>query len=310
MSRNMVDPLLNIDVELPKDNPEKVKITQLITDLFCEGGIIMGRMKIMAMWALFICSQNQQASEEFAENVGYLLLGPTKRNDNKFLDFIKSVKDIEREVKHDIKTLEYVICNWLEQNDMSMYKPFVHMGCTSEDVSDTYYKIACNFITEVFTTSAGGKFPKLDVKWGGSIGSHHSLSVAYPRVDWDEACNVFAEMMGCRRAPITTQVNPNDDFVHWCQVWRSYALAYDGMEVAYWDEFIDKMSKSRYQRDLSTSTLMRNVGIALAKTIANLPHNDIVYKLPPHKNFDNIPPAMLHIYGHETYKEWEGGMKD
>ncbi len=51
----------------------------------------------------------------------------------------KRVKDIEKTTNHDVKAIEYFICEHLKGSDLEKYTAFIHFGCTSEDINNLSY---------------------------------------------------------------------------------------------------------------------------------------------------------------------------
>ena len=56
-------------------------------------------------------------------------------------DVFKKIKDFEAETKHDVKAVEYEIDYLLRQKDLEELIPYVHIGCTSEDINNIAYAL-------------------------------------------------------------------------------------------------------------------------------------------------------------------------
>ncbi len=146
-------------------------------------------------------------------------------------------------------------------------------------------------------------------KIGGAVGNLNAHLAAFPEVDWITFMNAFAEKLGLRRFPYTTQILP---YERWAESWDSlrrlqgiwidfaqdiwlyahrgyvtilrqtgqigsstmphksnpilFELSEGNLRLAnsLWQFLSDKLPVSRLQRDLTDSTLLRNVGVALA----------------------------------------------
>lgn len=146
-------------------------------------------------------------------------------------------------------------------------------------------------------------------KIGGAVGNLNAHLVAFPEVDWIAFMTAFAEKLGLRRFPYTTQILP---YERWAETWDSlrrlqsiwidfaqdiWLYAHRGyvttlrqtgqigsstmphksnpilfelsegnlrLSNSLWQFLSEKLPVSRLQRDLTDSTLLRNVGIALA----------------------------------------------
>ncbi len=146
-------------------------------------------------------------------------------------------------------------------------------------------------------------------KIGGAVGNLNAHLAAFPEVDWITFMNAFAEKLGLRRFPYTTQILP---YERWAESWDSlrrlqgiwidfaqdiWLYAHRGyvtilrqtgqigsstmphksnpilfelsegnlrLSNSLWQFLSEKLPVSRLQRDLTDSTLLRNVGVALA----------------------------------------------
>jgi adenylosuccinate lyase len=47
------------------------------------------------------------------------------------------VKETEKTTNHDVKAVEYLLKRWMDEEDLSDYKEFVHFGLTSQDINNT-----------------------------------------------------------------------------------------------------------------------------------------------------------------------------
>lgn len=67
----------------------------------------------------------------------------------------KRVKKIEAEVNHDVKAVEYFVREELDHKEMPYLKSFVHIGCTSEDITNIAYAVnIMSYINEVWLKEA------------------------------------------------------------------------------------------------------------------------------------------------------------
>jgi adenylosuccinate lyase len=138
-------------------------------------------------------------------------------------------------------------------------------------------------------------------KINGAVGNYNAHLAAYPGFDWPRFCRRFVEKMGLAFNPYTTQIEPHD----WNTVlldldrdlWGYVSLGYfrqrpkagevgsstmphkvnpidfensegnAGVANALLRHLADKLPVSRWQRDLSDSTALRNAGSALGHTL-------------------------------------------
>ena len=146
-------------------------------------------------------------------------------------------------------------------------------------------------------------------KIGGAVGNLNAHLIAFPEIDWIAFMDAFAQKLGLRRFPHTTQILP---YERWAESWDSlrrlqsiwidfaqdiwlyahrgyvtvrrqagqigsstmphksnpilFELAEGNLRLSnsLWQFLSEKLPVSRLQRDLTDSTLLRNVGVALA----------------------------------------------
>ena len=149
-------------------------------------------------------------------------------------------------------------------------------------------------------------------KINGAVGNYNAHQITYPELDWPSICQAFVESIGLEFNPYTTQIEPHDFIVEYCQAlgrfntimvdynrdsWGYISLGYFrhkpnasetgsstmphkvnpidfensegnlGLANALFTAFADSLTTSRWQRDLTDSTLLRNLGVALAHTL-------------------------------------------
>ncbi len=142
---------------------------------------------------------------------------------------------------------------------------------------------------------------KIMGKFNGAVGNYNAHFVAYPEVDWPVVTQTFVEQLGLTWNSYTTQIEPFDalrrfntaliDFNR--DTWGYISLGYFrqkvqasevgsstmphkvnpidfensegnlGLANSLLDHLANKLPISRWQRDLTDSTVLRNVGVAL-----------------------------------------------
>lgn len=109
--------------------------TSELTEIFSEYGLIRFRVEIEIRW-LQMLSNNPDIIEldRFDKDTNNQL---NDIIDNFNTDDAKSVKDIERTTNHDVKAVEYFICQQFKDN--KNINDFIHFGCTSEDINNLAY---------------------------------------------------------------------------------------------------------------------------------------------------------------------------
>jgi adenylosuccinate lyase len=108
--------------------------------LFSEYGLISLRVLVEVRWLQFLADRPE------INDFGPL---PPVVNDylNRLAEDFSSadalrVKEIEATTNHDVKAVEYLLASRLEGDpDLAKIRPFIHFGCTSEDVNNIAYAV-------------------------------------------------------------------------------------------------------------------------------------------------------------------------
>lgn len=146
-------------------------------------------------------------------------------------------------------------------------------------------------------------------KMNGAVGNFNAHVIAYPNINWIEISKKFIVSLGLKNNPLTTQIEPHDYIVEYCQclmrtniilidfcrdIWGYISLNYFkqkiitqeigsstmphkinpidfenaegnlGIANSYLGYLSSKLPISRWQRDLTDSTTLRNIGVAIA----------------------------------------------
>lgn len=149
-------------------------------------------------------------------------------------------------------------------------------------------------------------------KFNGAVGNFNAHVIAYPEIDWQKLCQKFVEQLRLEWNPYTTQIEPHDWIVEYCDIlsrfntiligfcrdiWSYISIGYFkqkmkqdevgsstmphkinpinfenaegnlGLANAMFNHFSDKLPISRWQRDLTDSTVMRNLGISIGYSV-------------------------------------------
>lgn len=108
--------------------------------LFSEQGLIERRLFAEVRWLQFLGRRAEIADFPFMSPVVHAWL------DRLLAEFgaaeAARVKEIEKTVNHDVKAVEYFIAERLaEDSELARFRPFVHFGCTSEDINNIAYAL-------------------------------------------------------------------------------------------------------------------------------------------------------------------------
>jgi adenylosuccinate lyase len=109
-------------------------------ELFSEQGLIKRRLLTEVRWLQFLAKRSEMAD--------FPAISPVVHD---WLDGLVAgfgyqeasrVKEIEKVTNHDVKAVEYFIGERLaEGSELARLRPFVHFGCTSEDINNIAYAL-------------------------------------------------------------------------------------------------------------------------------------------------------------------------
>jgi adenylosuccinate lyase len=108
--------------------------------LFSEQGLIARRLFTEVRWLQFVAARAALPDFPFMSPVVHSWL-------DRLLDEFgtaeaQRVKEIEKNTNHDVKAVEYFIAERLaEDGELARFRPFVHFGCTSEDINNIAYAL-------------------------------------------------------------------------------------------------------------------------------------------------------------------------
>lgn len=114
--------------------------TAALAEYFSEYALIRYRVLVEIRWLRFLAEQPEISDLR--------ALTPDERGllESWIADFGESdaarIKDIERVTQHDVKAVEYYLQERLAETSLSDARPFVHFGCTSEDVNNLAHGLA------------------------------------------------------------------------------------------------------------------------------------------------------------------------
>ena len=110
-------------------------LTEDVREYFSEYNLIKNRVKVEIKW-LQKMSELSEIDFKLTDEEYVILEKIIEKFD---LNESKRVKEIEGTTKHDVKAVEYYIDEKLRENGMERCVPFVHFGCTSEDINNLAY---------------------------------------------------------------------------------------------------------------------------------------------------------------------------
>ena len=107
---------------------------------FSESGLIRYRVLAEVRWLQFLATEpGVSGLDPLSPAVGVVLNDLAERFS---ADDARRVKEIEHQINHDVKAVEYLIAERLgEDRDLGKLRPFLHFACTSEDINNVAYAL-------------------------------------------------------------------------------------------------------------------------------------------------------------------------
>lgn len=126
-------------------------LTEDVREYFSEYNLIKNRVKVEIKW-LQKMSELSEIDFKLTDEEYVILEKIIEKFD---LNESKRVKEIEGTTKHDVKAVEYYIDEKLRENGMERCVPFVHFGCTSEDINNLAYGLMIKeLVQKVYVNNA------------------------------------------------------------------------------------------------------------------------------------------------------------
>lgn len=113
-----------------------------LSEFFSEFALIKKRVFVEIRWFIYLMQNKNIMTPNIDSAERKSIIGAAEDIYKKFdTSDYERVKKIEDTTKHDVKAVEYFICEKLEKMGLSKAKSFVHFGCTSEDINNTAYAL-------------------------------------------------------------------------------------------------------------------------------------------------------------------------
>ena len=115
------------------------QVRDKLSPYFSEHALIKNRVKVEVYWLTFLLEKIREESD--------ILCNFDKKKISKILSIYKNfdikssmrVKEIESITKHDVKSVELYVAEQLKKLEMDSLVSYVHIGCTSEDITNVAY---------------------------------------------------------------------------------------------------------------------------------------------------------------------------
>ncbi|MGJ3240356.1 MAG: adenylosuccinate lyase [Anaerolineae bacterium] len=120
----------------PLDGRYHNKLTQL-EPYFSEYALMRYRVLVEVTWLRHLSEEDEIADVRPLTETEIQFLTDLHANFDD--DSAQAVKDIEREINHDVKAIEYYIKGQMASTSLADLREFVHFACTSEDINNLAY---------------------------------------------------------------------------------------------------------------------------------------------------------------------------
>ena len=144
----------NLNSICPLDGRYYDKVKEL-SEYFSEKALIKYRIIVELKYFLFLTTieikQLSNIEKTKLNNLEKFCLSLSNSNDDSINDIILSVKNFEKKCNHDVKSIEYYLQSLFNKLGLDNYIPFIHIGLTSQDVTNTAYNMmVSNFINDKY----------------------------------------------------------------------------------------------------------------------------------------------------------------
>lgn len=110
---------------------------QIISDYFSEYALIRKRVFVEISYLLFLSKKTKLLRKFKPKEIEFL----NKLAKNFSLDDAIKVKEFEKKINHDVKSVEYFLKGKLEKTSLSDVTGFIHFGLTSYDINTPSYAL-------------------------------------------------------------------------------------------------------------------------------------------------------------------------
>jgi len=105
-----------------------------LAQYFSEYALIKYRMHVEMSYLNALCAIPLPQLEDVPQDA---LRSLQERVEEFSMMDAERIKEIERVTNHDVKAVEYLLKEWMEEKGLGEYKEFVHFGLTSQDINNT-----------------------------------------------------------------------------------------------------------------------------------------------------------------------------
>lgn len=129
------------------------QIAKKLAPYFSEYALVKNRVKVEVYWLKFLMESIYTVDilDNFLDRIPEIL----GIYQNFSAESFKRVKEFEAETNHDVKAVELFVAEKLKEMGMESLVSFVHIGCTSEDITNpSYANMISGALSEVWVPAA------------------------------------------------------------------------------------------------------------------------------------------------------------
>ena len=130
-----------------------------LREFFSEASLMHYRVKTEIKWLQYLANNSElKEIPPLSSELNTLL---ENIDENFSMEDALEIKDIENTINHDVKSIEYFLQAKMKEADGGAdYLPFIHFGCTSEDINNISYAL---MIKEAIKTERNSYVELIDV---------------------------------------------------------------------------------------------------------------------------------------------------
>ena len=132
--------------------------TKELADSFSEYALIKYRVDVEIKWLLYLIDKKIIDEKITKDERNSILSIIDKFN----LEEAKTVKQIEKVTKHDVKSCEYYIQTKFQELKLDRLIPFIHITLTSEDINNTSYNLMIKSGLKIYLNNLSEMVNKID----------------------------------------------------------------------------------------------------------------------------------------------------
>ena len=128
-----------------------------LSPYFSEFALVKNRVEVEVLWLEFLLENLRTKSKILSDAYNKFSTPPDFTSIYKGFDYddFFEVKQIEAETNHDVKSVELWVAKRVEECGYPELKSYVHIGCTSEDITNpSYSRMIKDAVEEVWIPSA------------------------------------------------------------------------------------------------------------------------------------------------------------